>query len=230
MDNLEQRSFGEIPSIINASEPHMALVFLLDTSYSMDGEPIRQLNAGLNRFKEEVCKDSQTKGILDIALIEFNCDHKIVQEFTPIEYMQPVNLVVGGSTNMAPAIREALRMVDERSRFYRRTGTEPYKPWVFLITDGAPTDSESQIAAATQEIKAMEAAGKVSFRSLGVGGYDPTTLRRFCGEKVLELDGADFSSFFNWVNKSMRSVSQSSPGERPQPVALEGNVQIPDWD
>jgi uncharacterized protein YegL len=49
----------------------------------------------------------------------------------------------------------------------------------------------------------------------------------------MKLDGTDFSSFFDWVNKSMRSVSQSSPGEKVKPVDLEGNVTVDrstDWD
>ena len=227
MSKLEQRIFDEIPEIINANEPHMALIFVLDTSSSMGGEPIRSLNEGLNRFKEEVIKDKQTRNILDVAIIEFNNDFQVIQDFSPIGFMKHINLSATGGTTMSPAIRKALEMVDERSRFYRRKGTEPYKPWVFLVSDGAPTDNISAVA---KEIKAMEADGKVSFRSLGVPGYDMATLRQLSGEKVLELEGADFASFFNWVAKSMRSVSQSSPGEKPQPVAVEGNVQIPDWD
>ena len=233
MAELEQRNFNEeeTPTIKNASEPHMALVFLLDTSGSMSGEPIRNLNEGLNRFKIEVCeKNKQTREILDIAIVEFNSNCRVVQDFVPIEYMDNVDLTATGGTNMSPAIREALRMVDERSRFYRRTGTEPYKPWVILVSDGAPGDD---ITAVTQEIKAMEEAGKVSFRSLGVEGYDPNILHTLCGPKVMKLEGYDFTSFFDWVNKSMRSVSQSSPGEKPVVVQTEGNVFVdrnPDWD
>lgn len=230
MENLEQRNYNEPPAIINANEPHMALVFLLDTSGSMGGEPIDALNRGLNRFKIEVCENKQTKDILDVAIVEFNTNHQVVQEFVPVEYMDEVNLVANGGTVMSPAIKKALEMVNERSRFYRRSGSEPYKPWVILISDGAPTDDINVVA---QEIKVMEEAGKVSFRSLGVEGYDPKALHMLSGPKVMKLDGTDFSSFFDWVNKSMRSVSQSSPGEKPQAVDLEGNVTVDrstDWD
>jgi len=121
-------------------------------------------------------------------------------------------------------------MVDERSRFYRRSGSEPYKPWVLMITDGEP-DSDVNLSAVTQRIKSMEQAGKVSFRSLGVEGYNPKILHELSGEKVMKLFGTDFSSFFDWVNKSMRSVSQSSPGERPKAEKLSGNVVVDtDWD
>jgi len=225
---MEQRNFERPPEIIAASEPHMALVFLLDTSGSMANGPIEALNAGLNRFKAEVCENKKTKEILDVAIIEFNSNYTVVQEFVPVEYMEPVNLVATGMTYMSPAIDKALEMVNDRSRFYRRAGTEPYKPWIILISDGAPMDD---ISAVTGKIKQMEEDGKVSFRSLGVEGYDPNVLHQLCGPKVMKLLGTDFSSFFDWVNKSMRSVSQSSPGEKPTPEKLTGNVVVDtDWD
>jgi len=233
MENLEQMSFSEIPAIINPSEHHMALVFLLDTSGSMGGAPINALNEGLNRFRAEVCQSSQTRDILDVAIIDFNSSYRIAQDFVPVEYMDEVNLSATGTTKMSPAIREALEMVNERSRFYRRSGTEPYKPWIILISDGAP-DADDDITIVAQEIREMEAAGKVSFRSLGVQGYDAKTLHTLCDGKVMKLEGTDFTSFFDWVNKSMRSVSQSSPGEKPKTERLTGNVVIdvqnPDWD
>lgn len=221
MENSEEKNLYQVPAIINANEPHMALVFLLDTSSSMSGEPIRNLNEGLNRFKTEVCKNEQTRAILDVAIIEFNSNYRIVQEFSPIEYMKEVNLSANGNTVMSPAIREALKMVNERSRFYRKSGSEPFKPWVLLVSDGAPNDDINEVAS---EIKKMENAGQVSFRSLGVKGYDSKILHTLSGDKVIKLEGTDFTDFFDWVNKSMRSVSVSSPGEKPKAIALEGNV------
>ena len=47
---------GGIPPIINAGESHMSLILLLDVSFSMESAPIDQLNTGLNRFKDEVCR------------------------------------------------------------------------------------------------------------------------------------------------------------------------------
>ncbi|MDR2590822.1 MAG: VWA domain-containing protein [Oscillospiraceae bacterium] len=230
MESLEQKSFTEVPAIINASESHMALVFLLDTSGSMTGEPIRSLNEGLNRFKAEVCENKQTRDILDVAIIEFNSNYSVVQEFVPVEYMDELNLETTGTTMMSPAINRALDMVDERSRFYRRSGSEPYKPWVIMITDGEP-DSDDDISDVAQRIRTMEDEGKLSFRSLGVEGYNSKILHELSGEKVIKLIGLDFTSFFDWVNKSMRSVSQSSPGEKPKAEKLAGNVVVDtDWD
>jgi len=208
------------PSIINASESHMALVLVLDVSYSMEGPPIDQLNEGLNRFKDEVCRDKQTRDILDVAIIQFNDSFEVVQDFVPIEYMQPIQLEANGATKYSEPIREALRMVDERSRFYRRSGSEPYKPWVILVTDGAPLDN---IDAVVREIADMQNAEKARFIALGVGDYDSNTLKRLT-DVVFRMEGTDFSSFFNWVGKSMRSVSTTAPGEKAPLPPLEGNV------
>jgi len=225
---VEQRNFNDdVPQIINANEHHMACLLLLDTSGSMDGDPINQLNAALNKFKIDVCQDKTTRDVLDIAIVEFNSAPNVVQEFVPIEYMKPVNLSAGGSTNMEPAISIAIDMVNVRSRFYRHSGTEPYKPWIIMISDGfgGNVDNIAQI------IHEMESKDKLKFFSLGVEGYDPKVLHQLSGDKVMKLAGYDFTSFFNWVNKSMRSVSVSSPGEKPKGVPLPENVDkdTDDW-
>ena len=209
-----------IPAIINSSEPHMALVFVLDVSYSMDGPPIYQLNAGLNRFKSEVCLNKQTRDILDVAIIQFNDTFQVVQNFIPIEYMPHIQLECKGGTRYTEPIREALKMAEERSRFYKRSGTEPFKPWIIMVTDGAPLDDVRQIA---DEVRAAQNSEKLRFIALGVGDYDPRALALMT-DVVFRMEGTDFTSFFDWVNKSMRSVSVTAPGEKPKLPSLEGNV------
>lgn len=225
---LEQKNFNDdVPTIVNANEPHMACLLLLDVSGSMFGEPIRELNEGLNKFKADVCQDKTTRDVLDIAIVVFNDTPRIEQEFVPVEYMKPINLTAGGGTNMAPAITKAIEMVNERSRFYRRSGTQPYKPWIIMISDGFGGNVD-EIA---RTIHDMEQQEKLKFFSLGVEGYDPKVLHQLSGEKVMKLKGYDFSGFFNWVYKSMRSVSMSSPSEKPKGVQLPENVDkdTDDW-
>lgn len=211
---------GEAPTIINASESHMALVLVLDVSYSMNGDPINQLNAGVNRFKEDVCKDKVTRDVLDVAVIQFNDSFEVVQDFVPIEYMEHIQLEADGATKYTAPIREAIRMVDERSRFYRRSGTEPYKPWIILVSDGEPLDD---ITAVAREVHDMQQAGRARFLALGVGDCKMATLAQIT-DVVMRMDGTDFTNFFNWVGKSMRSVSTTAPGEKAPLPPLEGNV------
>jgi len=160
----------ETPTIISANEPHMACLFLLDTSGSMSGDAINSLNEGINRFKEDVCKDERTKNILDVAIVEFNSTVKLVQPWKPVEQMEFVNLTAGGGTDMEGGLRLAIDMVRERSHFYYEfTGTTPYKPWIVMITDGYPNSAIDEIAA---EIADLDEKGKLHLWSLAVEGAE----------------------------------------------------------
>lgn len=220
---IQQRSyFDDTPKIINASDAHMACLFLLDTSGSMAGEPISELTNALNRFKIEVCEDQTTRDILDVAIVEFNTEVRVVQEFVPVEYMKPVSLEAYGGTNMTAGLRTAIDMVVERGRFYRRSGTQPYCPWIVMITDGYPGDSIDNIA---EEVAVLDQQDKLRLWSLAVEGADIKLLNRLGrGKRVLALKGYDFTGFFDWVNKSMRSISVSSPGEKARGQSLPENV------
>lgn len=227
-DEMNQRSFngddffGDAPTIVNANEPHMACLFLVDTSGSMAGEPISELISALNKFKVEVCEDPTTKDILEVAIVEFNTTVHVVQEFVPVEYMEPVSLTAGGGTDMNAGLRTAIDMIVERGRFYRRTGAEPYCPWIVMITDAYPNDSVDNIA---EEIYSLDQQDKLRLWSLAVKGANEKLLLKLGhGKRVLKLEGYDFSKFFNWVNKSMRSISVSSPGEKARGQELPENV------
>ena len=220
----------EVPVIVNANEPHMACLLLVDTSSSMAGQAIDSLNEGINRFQKEVCKDERTRSILDVAIVEFNSSVKPVQGWCPIEYMEPIHLAAGGGTDMVNGLRMAIDMVQERSRFYwSSTGTMPYKPSIIMITDGYPSGSIDNIA---NEIAKLDEKGKLHLWSLAVEGADTALLNKLCGGKrALKLKGKDFTDFFDWVNMSMRSVSQSSPVEKAKGVELPENVDknTDDW-
>lgn len=220
---MDQKNFKNVPQIVSPSEPHMALLFLLDTSGSMDGKPINELNAALNRFKKSVCQDEKTKRILDVSIIEFNSEWNLVQDFVPVEFMKTVNLKADGSTYMAEALTEAINKVNERSKFYKASGTQPYKPWIVLISDGAPFDDVDALA---KQINEMVEKQKLAFWSLAVPGADTNVLHKLSGKRVLNLADYDFKGFFDWVNKSMRAVSTSAPGEKVKGQELPDTITI----
>jgi uncharacterized protein YegL len=190
----------------------MPLVFLLETSAST-APYISELNACLNRFKSEVCQDSQTKDILDVAVMQFDDSVNTLQDFAPVGKMKPVRLITSGRASYSKPIREALRMVSS----FR---TDTYKPWVILIAGSEPADD---ITAVAEDIQKMQKADKLRLIALGAEGYDATTLKRLT-DVVFRLDGTDFAPFFNWVSKSMWAITQTSPGGKPQLPPLQGNV------
>lgn len=81
---------------IDNPESRVACVVMLDVSRSMTGTPIAEVNAGIQRFKDELEKDQLTALRADVAVIAFNGKHEVVQNFGNIADFNPPTLAAGG--------------------------------------------------------------------------------------------------------------------------------------
>jgi len=225
---LEQETF-EMPKIEAEGEPHLACVLLVDTSTSMNGEPIESLNQALRDFKEKVSLDEMAQQRVDIAIVEFNTEVNVVQNFTPVSQMNPVQLKASGQTNMGAGINKALDMVKERNRFYNSMGTPCFKPWIFMITDGGPTDSITTARKRIQEEESKGTHGKLKFFALGVPGFKKDILFSLTN-RVMELRDTDFSGIFDWMAQSMVAISVSRVNEEAPLPSLPQNARKADPD
>lgn len=227
---LTQSNFNEEPRVAAPNEPHLACVLLLDTSGSMSGAPIESLNKGINNFIQQTAMDEMAQKRVDVAIVAFDDEPRVEMDFTPISQMEPVRLTTGGLTAMGAAINKAIDMVKERNRFYASLGTQCFKPWIFMITDGAPTDDITAAAQRIQEEENKGSHGKLKFFALGVNGYDKETLFKLT-KRVMELENTDFSGIFNWMSESMCAISVSRVGENVQLGNLPENARVVpcDW-
>lgn len=226
---INQSSF-ETPRVAAPGEPHLACVLLLDTSGTMSGDPINSLNRAINDFKQKTSMDDLAQKRVDIAIIQFDDHASVVQDFRPISQMEPVTLTAGGCTAMGEGINLAIDKVKERNRFYASLGTPCFKPWIFMITDGAPTDDITSAIQRIQEEENKGSHGKLKFFALGVPGYDKETLFKLT-KRVMALNDTDFSGIFNWMSESMVAISVSRVDENVQLGNLPSNAQVvpSDW-
>ncbi len=232
MQELKQTTHNDFlqGGIAAPNEPHLACVLLLDTSSSMAGGPIDSLNKAIRDFVEQTSLSEQARKSVDIAIIEFNDTANVVQDFTPLTQMQPVTLVASGYTSMGAGINLAIDKVKERNRFYHSMGTPCFKPWIFMITDGAPTDDISQAQVRIMEEENKGSHGKLKFWAVGVPGYSAEVLKSLT-KRCIALDEAKFGGIFNWMSESMVAISVSRVDENPQlPNLPDGAQTIPsDW-
>ncbi len=190
-------------------ESRCPVVLLLDTSGSMSGAPIAELNDGIAVFKQEIMSDELAAKRVEVAIVTFG-PVSIAAEFQTMDAFYPPNLSASGDTPMGAAVTRALSMLEDRKAEYRAHGISFYRPWVFLITDGAPTDSWATAAAGARE---GESARKFAFFAVGVQGADVGVLSQFSTREPLRLQGLKFRELFQWLSNSMKSVSRSQVGE-----------------
>ena len=201
------------PDLVNNPEPRCPCVLLLDTSGSMNGKPIAELNAGLRTFKDELSADEMASLRVEVALVTFG-PVRVISEFTTADVFHPPTLTTTGDTPMGAAIMQGLDMLEARKNMYKQAGLAYYRPWVFLITDGAPTDS---YAAAAQRVREGDNAHRktFSFFAVGVEGADITKLAQICSPErpPLKLQGLSFRELFVWLSSSLGGVARSQPGQ-----------------
>ena len=138
--------------------------------------------------------------------------------FQTADLFSPPTLEANGDTPLGAAIEQGLDMLEARKRAYREAGVSYYRPWVFLITDGAPTDSWRNAAARVREGDSPKRKA-FSFFAVGVEGADMQTLAHICSpdRPPLKLKGLSFRELFTWLSSSLGGVAKSQPG---QSVAL----------
>lgn len=219
MDDFAQVPF-DASEFVDNPEARCPCVLLLDTSGSMQGQPIQQLDEGLRTFASQLHGDELAAKRVEVAVVSFG-PVQVESNFVSAEGFTPPALTAGGATPLGQAVVTALDLVENRKAVYRSQGISYYRPWIFLITDGAPTDDWQEAAV---RVHNGEETKSFIFFAVGVQGADMNVLAQLSTRQPLKLRGLDFGGLFTWLSNSMSSVSQSQPG---QEVAL-ANPAAPD--
>ena len=194
----------------NANE-RTPCVLVLDCSGSMRGEPIRQLNVGLKALEKELKEDIDASSRVQLLIIkafgkdetEVSADWIDAMNFTAQE------MIAGGLTPIGKAMELALLKIEEQKCLYDSCGITSKRPWIFLISDGEPTDYDWEVVA--KKCSLAQKNKKVVIHAVGTEEANLNKLAKFSLNSPKRLTGLKFTEFFLWLSRSVSCVSKAAP-------------------
>lgn len=211
-------------ALVDNTDQRTPLVLVLDCSGSMGGAPIDQLNAGLKLLERELKGDVIAAKRVRLLIIRFGGldSAEVVGDWCDAMDFNAPTLEANGTTPTGQAVELALQEIEAEKSRYKQAGIAYTRPWLFLMSDGVPTDAWEGGAA---QCCAAEQSHKVAIFPIAVGeGAHADTLGAFCSRGVngvKRLSGLQFNELFLWLSTSMQVVSQSKTGDQ---------VQLPSTD
>lgn len=147
---------------------HAAVLLLIDTSASMAGEKICAVEHAINGFIDEL-KGSYEAECTDICIVSFSDETKIVQPFTCASNLAEIALEASGLRSLWEALSFSIDLLNNQCQLYKELAITYYKPRIFLITNGTPTDFGDIVI---PKLKSDIANRRYGLCVLGLPGYD----------------------------------------------------------
>lgn len=206
----------------------LPVYFLLDTSGSMNGEPIQALNNALSGMINTLRSDAQASETLWISIITFDREVKEISPLTELPSFQLPEIICprSGPTNTGKALEILFEKVTTEVKKGSPTQKGDWRPLLFIFTDGKPSDPQLYM----EMIPKIKSLNFGSIVGCAAGSLADNSKLKELAETVVHLDTADSSTlkqFFKWVsdtieqgNKSMGTVDTVSLPAPPSEVHL----------
>lgn len=214
--------------MVDNPTPRVPVCLCLDTSGSMSGMPIDELNEGVRLFYEAIQSDEASMYSAEISIVTFGGNAECQVEFSTLESRIAPCFCAEGGTPMGEAVNMALDMLEARKAKYREHGIDYYQPWLVLMTDGEPNGSDSDMQRAIHRTRKMIYDRKLTIFPIGIGpNADMKVLENFSPNRApVKLQGLKFREFFEWLSQSVSTTSVSILGESVSLGSIAGWAQL----
>ena len=208
----------------------LPVYLLLDCSGSMVGEPIEAVKQGVKALLSELHGDPQALETAYLSVITFDSSARQIIPLTELMLFKEPDIQAGGATALGGALNVLIDCIKTEVHKSTETQKGDWRPLVFILTDGSPTDIEEFNKAA----KLLTTVKTANIIACAAGSSANTSYLKQITENVLmmnTLSAGDMAQFFAWVSGSIKMSSKSidaAPGaaiELPPPP--QGFVVVP---
>ena len=224
--NMADENYGEISEESN----RIPCAIVVDVSGSMDLY-MDQVNEGLRILRDELQANVMCQQAVDTTIITFSEHARIVDAFRSCMEMRIPELKSEfGGTAMYEAIELALKEIRKRVDQYVLHAITYRRAWIFLLTDGFPTDSDENGARVEQLLKEAQEHKLVNFYPFAIGnGCDEKLLAKLNGNGKQPEKGSTVGVCFKVNRRAIRENFKWTDYEIELPSrALPGKFKIPE--
>ena len=200
----------------------LPVYLVLDTSGSMAGEPIEAVRQGVRALISDLRSKPQALENVFLSVITFNSTAQQLVPLTELLAFQEPNLDATGATSLGAAIKLLRNCLNNEIRKATPEQKGDYKPLVFLMTDGQPTDNWEPEVESLRNQKPRPA----DIIACAAGPLADVTPLKKLTEKVVKLHSLapdELGQYFQWLTQSIDGKSRK-PEDKP---ADEGAFELP---
>jgi uncharacterized protein YegL len=165
----------------------------------MSGEPIEAVKNGVQVMVSLLRQNPQAQETAYLSVITFGSSAQQIIPLTDLASFQTPDIKASGMTAMGEALKVVSQCIDKEVATTTATTKGDWKPLVFILTDGAPTDDWQ---AGLSEFKKRKVAYTVACAA--GNGADTSALKQIT-DNVLRIDTdiQSINKFFAWVTASI---------------------------
>lgn len=184
--------------------------FLLDTSGSMNGEPIQALNNGFNGLISMLRADPQAMDSLYLSVITFDREVQNIIPLTALANFYPMEITCpdSGPTHTGAALEMVSELVQKDLVKGTADEKRDWQPLLFIFTDGKPSDIQKY----RHMIPVLRSLDFGAIVGCAAGPKADEQYLKELTDHVVKLDTTDaitLSSFFKWVSSSITQGGHS---------------------
>jgi len=166
----------------------------------MSGEPIEAVKNGVQVMISSLRQNPQAIETAFLSVITFDSSARQLIPLTDLGAFQMVDIRATGTTSLGEALKVVSNCIDNEVAKTTSESKGDWKPLVFIMTDGIPTDDWQS---GLREFQKRKTAYTIACAA--GSGADTSVLKQIT-ENVVSLDTADsqsISKFFAWVTASI---------------------------